>query len=260
MTDVTITVGDTVRHIKRGTRYRILLQTQADVANINDGGRYWVTDWQHIGAQYNQTFHGDVFGIGDLSAPKDGLLARRNVMAQVDSETREAAIKGGSEIISFFLYDSLDHPGQCFLRPISEFTPDRFELLSVPGPLTWLVQSLLPEEQVQLILDYEAIREGASSEGTSLYSQAAALMGNTPLASGKIRALMDQIASVARTEQGGDDRRMQVCLSAEERAAVEELSKMQDINNSTVIRQALRLYQAQVKGFEPGPPMGCMGD
>lgn len=257
MTDVPIILGDTIRHLKRGSRYRILARISHLASLVEDGGRYWIAD---------STLAMAVGTFGIVGGPKlgtdmgDQLLARRPVIAQIDDATRKAARASDQPRIPFFIYDSLDYPGQCFMRPVSEFTADRFERLSEPGPLTWFVQSRLPEEQVQMILDHDAILKGAAVEGTELQAQAAAYLEEDQLPPGGERDLMDQIAAVARAEQGGDDRRMHISLSAQERAAVEELSAMQDLSPAAVIRQALRLYQAQVKGFEPGPPMGCMGD
>ncbi len=259
MTQDPIIIGDTIRHLKRGTRYRVVMRIDADVVNIQDGERYWVSDWYNRKSMHFVIFHGCVSSIGEQILPAEDLLSRHTVVAQVDDATRIAAVEDGSEIIPFFLYESLESPGQCFLRPVSEFTAGRFERLLMQDHPAWFVQSFLPEEQMQLIRDHDAIVRGAPSEGTSLHTQAIRFLGQGETPPGGLRRVMEVIAQAARAEQGGDDRRMHISLSAEERAAVEELSGRQDLSPAAVVRQALRLYQAQIMG-EPGPPMGCMGD
>jgi hypothetical protein len=257
MTNVIITIGDTIRHRKRGSRYRILSRIHQSVDRIEDGGRYWIAGSMPAIAQPG---HGiaDAPGLGAKMG--DEPISRLPVMAQIDAETRASALASGRIRIPFFIYESLDHPGQWFMRPLSEFTSDRFERLTEPGAVTWLVQSLLPEEQIQLVRDHDAIAQGAAAQGTSLQALVADFIGDVTSQPDHAQHMMDQIAATARAEQGGDERRMHISLSPQERAAVEELSGIQDLSPEAVIRQALRLYQAKVRGFEPGPPMGCMGD
>lgn len=261
MSLLALSPGNTIRHIKRGTRYRVTASFRCRASRIADGDRYWLL----VGAASDpccEVVPADRTGAARMNdrGLDVSFSARLSFHAQIDDRTRGAAISAGDEEIEFLLYDGLDHAGQRFARPTSEFSDDRFTLVPVASPLEWRLAAMLPSQLEQIVQEHDAVSSGAATAGTLLRDLARDTASDLQDASASLPAIMASLACGARDLLGGDGRGLAITLSATERTAVEDLGGVQGLSAQEVVRQAIRLYQSHQKGHRDTPPFGCMGD
>ena len=112
-------VGDIVRHLKRGSRYRIDMRVRAP-AWLLDDERYIMCLSEQDQA------HGRPWSFLLPDSPNSGdsdatWAFRRFVMVQ-----NSVTFENGEVEVDWLLYASLENPDWVFLRPAREFTPERF--------------------------------------------------------------------------------------------------------------------------------------
>ncbi|MEY8802071.1 hypothetical protein AB9K35_17480 [Leisingera sp. XS_AS12] len=249
-----IEVGDSIRHAKRNSRYRVFSRLTVPLADLQDEARMWLSETDGSSPEERGL---KLQPIGSIDPARTERF-RLNVMVQIDEETRLQQAASGQSEIDVYAYMSLDHAGQNFVRPVCEFTDSRFYCLSDDHPASWTVQSLFPSEQRQVFEDFKAVKLGADAEGTLLEAVVRGYSGKLEPSSVD-RTMIAAHLSEEFAGMGIADKFYHE-FSPEETLAIEELCDLQDLSPSAVVRQALRLYQSQVKGPLPGPVTGCMGD
>ncbi|WP_411839659.1 hypothetical protein [Paracoccus sp. ME4] len=105
MNEENFQIGDVLRHVRRGSTYRILDRFRAGF-HLDDEATLCLRRGSDGTVEL---LHGDFPGSG------------RRIMVQIDRLTAQSAVTG-----DWFLYESMDEPDMAFIRPVVEFGGDRF--------------------------------------------------------------------------------------------------------------------------------------
>jgi len=116
----TLSIGDKIRHLKRGSTYRVLAFAEGDLTQLSDNAPACLSLYEGSGISFARVApEGQGLDLGGIS-----LLLRLPLTVQISGDDLSSSAR-------MVIYQGLAD-GLVWARPLAEFTPDRFLRLD-PG-------------------------------------------------------------------------------------------------------------------------------
>lgn len=110
----TLSIGDKIRHLKRGSTYRVLAFAEGDPTQLSDNAPACLALYEGSGIAFARVaLEGQGLDLGGIS-----LLLRLPLTVQVSGDDLASSAR-------MVIYQGLSD-GLVWARPLAEFTPDRF--------------------------------------------------------------------------------------------------------------------------------------